>query len=86
MLQLSIVLMLAIGGLVFAIHLAAVAFSSAFRMYSRSRLEDLCQERGRPGRAEEVFRLDEETETATGLIAVVTGLILAAFVGGRRPP
>jgi CBS domain containing-hemolysin-like protein len=79
---LSAALWVAVGLIVLVVHLTAVAFSNAFRKYSRSRLEDLCRERGRPGRAEDVFRLDEETETATGLIAVVSVLILAALLGG----
>ena len=52
----NIVVWLIAGLLLVLVHLTAVALSNALRMYSRSRLEDLCLERGHPSRAEDVFR------------------------------
>ena len=70
-----------LGLLLAVVHLTAVAFSNALRSYSRSRLEQLCQDRGHARRAEEVFRLDVSSETAIGLIEFISGLILAVILG-----
>ncbi len=78
----NIVVWLIAGLLLVLVHLTAVALSNALRMYSRSRLEDLCLERGHPSRAEDVFRHDAKSETASGLVAFVSGLVLAIVFGG----
>ena len=74
---------------VLALHLVSVTLTRALRTYSRSRLEDLCARRGHPGRADDVAHEDERTERAAEVLAVVTGLMLAALLGvmtERRAP
>ncbi len=66
---------------VFLAHLVSTALTKALQTYSRSRLEELTEDRGRPDRAEEVDHLDEETERAAESMAVATGLFLAAAIG-----
>ncbi len=72
---------LAIGLPVLTLHLISVTLTRALRTYSRSRLEELCADRGHPGRADEVAHHDERTERAAETLAVVTGLMLAALLG-----
>lgn len=72
-----------------AVHLVAVAFTHALRSYSASRLEERCERRGRPDRALRIQQLDEKTERSTEVLAVLTGLCLAALLGallGRSGP
>ena len=66
---------------VFLAHLVTTALTKALQSYSRSRLEELTEARGRPERAEEVDHLDDRTERASEAIAVATGLLLAAAIG-----
>lgn len=71
------------------LHLLSVTLTRALRTYSRSRLEELCQRRGKPGLAFEIAQKDEATEAAAELLAVITGLMLAALLGvtvDRRVP
>ncbi len=74
---------------VLALHLISVTFTRALRTYSRSRLEDLCEQKGHPGRADDVAHEDERTERSAEVLAVMTGLMLAALLGvltERRAP
>jgi len=66
---------------VFLAHLVTVALTKALQTYSRSRLEELTEARGRPERAEEVDHLYDQTDRAVEAIAVATGLLLAAAIG-----
>lgn len=69
------------GLLLLAIHLFAIAMTTALRSYSRSFLEELCGRRGHPDRAHQVAHLDARTERSAGALAVVTGLLLAGLGG-----
>jgi CBS domain containing-hemolysin-like protein len=73
--------LLPLGLLALALHLASVTLTKALRTYSRSRLEELCAGRGRPGRAADVAHDDAPTERSAEALAVVTGLLLAALLG-----
>ena len=79
--EITLVWTLALGIPVLTLHLLSVTLTKALRTYSRSRLENLCAERGHPGRADEVAHNDERTERAAETLAVVTGLSLAALLG-----
>ena len=71
---------LAIGLPLLATQATLVALGRALRTYSRSRLEEVCQSRGRPKRADAIAHDDEETERAAESLAVVGGLTIAALV------
>ena len=71
----------ALGLLLLALHLAAVAFATALRTYSRSRLEEVCLGRGHPERADTIAHQDERTERSAEALVVLTGLALAALLG-----
>ncbi len=75
----SVMLVLALPSLV--AHLTTIALTKALQSYSRSRLEEYCEDHGKPERAAEVAHLDEATERAAEAIAVVSGLLLAALMG-----
>jgi CBS domain containing-hemolysin-like protein len=80
---------LAVGLPVLAVHLVSVTLSRAMRTYSRIRLEEVCAERGHPERVDEVAHHDARTERAAEVVAVTTGLALAALLGvavDRRAP
>jgi CBS domain containing-hemolysin-like protein len=62
-------------------HVATVALTKALRSYSRSRLEQFCLKRGRPGRADEVAQNAARTERGAEAIAVFSGLVLMALIG-----
>jgi CBS domain containing-hemolysin-like protein len=79
--RLIVLLDLVVGLPVLVVHLVAVAITHALRSYSASRLEDLTDRHGRPDRATRVQQIDEQTERATELLAVLTGLFLATFLG-----
>ncbi|MFO0908548.1 MAG: hemolysin family protein [Isosphaeraceae bacterium] len=72
---------LGLGIVLLALHLLSVTLTKALRFYSPSRLEEVCRKMGRPTRAEDVARTDERTERASEVLAVVTGLSLAALLG-----
>lgn len=72
---------IALGLPALALHLVSVTLTKALRTYSRSRLEELCERKGRLGRADEVAHLDGRAERAAETLAVVTGLLLAALLG-----
>jgi CBS domain containing-hemolysin-like protein len=73
--------LMAAGALLLAIHLFAIAMTTALRSYSRSLLEERCARNGHPGRADEVAHLDFRTERGAGSLAVLTGLLLAGLGG-----
>jgi len=73
--------LIATASLLLAIHLFAIAMTTALRSYSRSLLEERCDRNGHPGRADEVAHLDFKTERAAGALAVLTGLLLAGLGG-----
>jgi CBS domain containing-hemolysin-like protein len=73
--------LLATGLLLLAIHLFAIAMTTALRSYSRRLLEEHCARRGHPERADEVTHLDARTERSAGALAVLTGLLLAGLGG-----
>lgn len=79
---LSTGLTLGLGTLALGLHMIAVALSRALRTYSRSRLEEVCAANGRPERAVEIAHLDERTERSAEALGVVSGLALAALLGG----
>lgn len=66
---------------VLGVHLVSIALTKALQSYSRSRLEELTEERGRPHRAEEIAHLDHRTERAAETAAVLSGLFLASAAG-----
>ena len=72
---------LGLGLPVLLLHLFSVTLTRALRTYSRSGLEAVCAQRGRPNRADAIAHDDERTERAAEALAVLTGLLLAAFLG-----
>lgn len=70
-----------LGLLILIIHMLSICLARALRTYSRSRLEELCESRGRPAYADEIARYDERTERSAEALAVLTGLLLAALLG-----
>jgi CBS domain containing-hemolysin-like protein len=64
------------------LHLLSVTLTKALRSYSRSRLEEYCSLLGRENRADDVSHKEERTERSAEALAVLTGLTLAALLGG----
>lgn len=64
-----------------ALHILAVLLARALRTYSRSRLEEVCRQQGRPERADQILHLDERTERGAETLALLTGLVLASLLG-----
>ena len=81
MIDLSLGLTVGLAPPVLALHVVSVTMAKALRTYSRSRLEEVCERRGHPDRADEIAHLDERTERAAEALAVLTGLALAALLG-----
>ena len=81
MIALSVAGMLAMGLPALALHLFSIALTKALRSYSRSLLQERCEARGHPERADAVAHLGQRTERSAEALAVVTGLLLAALVG-----
>ncbi|HEV3122448.1 MAG TPA: hemolysin family protein [Isosphaeraceae bacterium] len=79
--SLNVGLGLGLGLPLLALHIISVALAKALRTYSRSRLEEICQRRGRPERAAAIALKDEYTERSAEALAVLTGLGLAALLG-----
>ncbi|MHB1555896.1 MAG: CBS domain-containing protein [Isosphaeraceae bacterium] len=73
--------LLAAGLILLALHLFAVAFTRALRSYSPSVLEEVCERRGHPVRAESVSHADFRTERSAEALAVLSGLLLAGLGG-----
>jgi CBS domain containing-hemolysin-like protein len=69
------------GIVLLAIHLFAIAMTTALRSYSRSLLEERFARNGHPERAGEVSHLDVKTERSASALAVITGLLLAGLAG-----
>ncbi len=65
------------------VQVMSVALSRALRSYSRSRLEEICEDHGHPNRAEAITRNDETTERAAESLAVLSGLTIAALTGAN---
>jgi CBS domain containing-hemolysin-like protein len=63
------------------LYLGSVMVCQALRTYSRSRLEEYCERRGRPARFEEIMRHGERTERGAEALSFLTGLALAALLG-----
>jgi CBS domain containing-hemolysin-like protein len=78
---LNLGLLLGLGLPTLALYLAAITLSRALRAYSRSRLEEVCEARGRAARADAIAHGDEQAERAAEALAVLTGLGLAALLG-----
>jgi CBS domain containing-hemolysin-like protein len=78
---LSLELGLGLGLPILVLHMATVTLAKALRTYSRSRLEEACERRGRPEWADAIAHQDERTERAAEALAVLTGLALAALLG-----
>ena len=66
---------------VLVLHLLSIALTKALQSHSRSLLEERCERRGRPERADEVEHWAHKTERAAEALAVLTGLLLAALMG-----
>lgn len=81
MIGLNLAATLVLGLALLAVHLVSVTLTKALRSYSTSRLEERCRRQGRAERAAEVEETDERTERAAELLAVLTGLALAALLG-----
>lgn len=64
-----------------ALHVGSVALARALRTYSRSRLEERCEERGRPERAGAIALHGLRNERAADALGLLTGLALAALLG-----
>jgi CBS domain containing-hemolysin-like protein len=77
----SLGLWVGLGLPILVLHLVSVTLARALRTYSRSRLEEVCAQRGYPERAEAIAHADEALERSAESLAVVTGLILAALLG-----
>jgi len=76
---------LGLGLLLLAIQAVTVAMGRALRTYSRSRLQEVCEAKGRPGRADAIGHDDESTERAAEGLAVVASLTLAALISRTVP-
>jgi len=75
----------ALGVFLLALQAVTVAMGRALRIYSRSRLEEVCESHGRPGRADAIAHDDEATERAAEGIAVLASLTLAALIARTVP-
>src|SRR5580692_1638014 len=77
----SVTCVLVVGLPVLALHFVSVALTKALQTHSHSLLEERCEARGRPERAELVEHWAHKTERAAEALAVLTGLLLAALMG-----
>jgi CBS domain containing-hemolysin-like protein len=82
MAELSLPWTIGIGLPALAVQTVTVAMARALRVYSRSRLEEVCARNGHPERADEIARLDERTERAAESVAIMSGLVIASLAGG----
>jgi CBS domain containing-hemolysin-like protein len=78
---LSISWTMGVGLPALAIQTVSIALARALRVYSRSRLEEVCEANGRPDRADAIARDDERTERAAESLAVLSGLVMAVLIG-----
>ncbi len=72
---------LGLGLSLLALHMGSICLSRALRTYSRSLLEEICESRGHPDRADAIAHHDEKVERSAEALAVLTGLALAALLG-----
>jgi CBS domain containing-hemolysin-like protein len=79
--ELSLPWTIGIGLPALAVQTVTVMMARALRVYSRSRLEDVCARNGHPERADEIARLDERTERAAESVAIMGGLVIASLAG-----
>ena len=77
----SLTWILVLGLPVLAFHVLSIALTKALQSHSRSLLEDRCERRGHPERAQEVEHSAHKTGRAAETLAVLTGLLLAALIG-----
>ena len=77
----SLTWMFVLGTPVLVSHLISIALTKALQSHSRSLLDERCEARGRPERAELVEHWAHKTERAAEALAVLTGLLLAALMG-----
>jgi CBS domain containing-hemolysin-like protein len=77
----SLTWMLVLGLPVLALHLVSIALTKALQSHSRSLLEEYCEARRRPQRADEVEHWAHKTERSAEALAVLSGLLLAALMG-----
>jgi CBS domain containing-hemolysin-like protein len=77
----SLTWMVVLGLPVLASNLVSIALTKALQSYSRSLLDERCETRGRPERADLVEHRAHKTERAAEALAVLTGLLLAALMG-----
>jgi CBS domain containing-hemolysin-like protein len=81
--ELSLPWTIGVGVPALVVQTITVAMARALRVYSRSRLEDVCAASGHPGRADEIARVDEKTERAAESVAIMSGLVIASLAGGN---
>ena len=77
----SLTWMFVLGSPVLVSHLISITLTKALQSHSRSLLDERCEARGRPERAELVEHWAHKTERAAEALAVLTGLLLAALMG-----
>ena len=73
-----------VGGL-FAVQILTVALGRSLRTFSRSRLEIVCERRGRPSLVERIEVQDEPTERAADTLAVVAEVFVACLLATILP-
>ena len=83
MADLSLGWTLGLGLPALAVQTVSIAMARALRVYSRSRLEEICEAAGRPERADEIARDDEKTDRAAESLAVLSGLVMAVLAGAN---
>src|SRR5437660_1133370 len=66
--------MLAMGLPALALHLFSIALTKALRSYSRSLLQERCEARGHPERADAVAHLGQRTERSAAALPLTFGL------------
>ena len=85
MAALSLSGVLGIGGTLYLVQAISVALGRALRTYSRSRLEVVCELKGKPDLARFIDHDDEGTERAAEGIAVLAELFAAAWFARQIP-
>ena len=83
MADVNLALTIGLGLPALAVQTLSVSLARALRVYSRSRLEEVCDAKGRPGRSALIARDDDRTERAAESLAVISGLVMAALIGAN---